>query len=219
MASASSSWALWVDRLGGYLVCRSDRISMGSSRPIADSDELAPDIPLLAPLRPIHLWLQRDREGYVWQAVGRCRYLGREWSAGRWAPNTALSLLTDTGEEAARLHLYLPDPALLTARLTWSPPIRAPLHFQAALLVSQALHLGPAPTAHVRSELLPETWLFPTYGGWLLRSAAPVVFVQRQSHGEPEATSVSPPGEVQLPTCWQIRIAEIYLRLESFPAP
>ncbi|MCS7016175.1 MAG: hypothetical protein NZM42_08710 [Gemmatales bacterium] len=202
---------LWIDILGGYLLCLAPRISVGSrqfSTTTTATSDPQPDIPLLAPLQPVHVWLERDREGYSWQAVGPCRYAGHEMTGGVWTAGSELILLTDAGREACRLTLALPYPNSLSARLCWRSPARLATHLQSALLVSQALLLGPSRQAHVSSELLPETWLFPTSSGWLLRAQADVFFDQ-------ESIPLSKAQEgIMLPTFWHIRLGDLHLALE-----
>lgn len=204
MSAVPGRAVLWVDLLGGYLVCLEPRISVGCAPTHSSPSETTlPDVPLLAPLRPVHVWFHRDTEGYSWHALGPCSCQGRDTSTGICTSNTELVLLTDTCQEACRLRLWLPTPGLLTACLTWQPPVRMALGLRGALLVSRALHLGPDSTAHVRSHLLPETWLFPSTSGWLIRSSVPIVFEKRQHS-----------GELALPPYWQIRLGELYLTLE-----
>jgi hypothetical protein len=210
MPTIAGPSCLWIDTLGGYLVCCAPRVSLGAACPSTETD--APPTPLadiafLAPIRPVHVWVQRDEECYVWEAVGRCQFGGQESRAGIWTPSREMVLLSDAGNPAVRLRLSLPEPGLLTACLTWLPPARTYRHVRSAVLVSQALHLGPAPTAHIRGESLPETWLFPMQDGWLVRSTVPVIFEQR-----------SYTDEVMLPVFWQIRLGDVQLALEPCPA-
>ncbi|MCS7167010.1 MAG: hypothetical protein RMI91_10270 [Gemmatales bacterium] len=202
---------LWIDTLGGYLVCLAPRISIGSralAREAESTSSQQADIPFLAPLRPIHVWVERDRESYVWQAVGRCRYRGRESTGGLWDSGHELVLLTDLGQAAAHLTLTLPYPNSLTARLTWRWPLRLATHVRAALVVSQALLLGPDPQAHLQSESLPEAWLFPTSAGWLLQCSAPLWL--GQEYFPPSKTEQG----VFLPAFWKIRLGQLHLSLE-----
>lgn len=200
-ATMATSAVLWIDEFGGTLLYSQPRLSVGGLHQPTRSD-----LALLAPLRPIHVWIERECEGYIWQAEGRCRYQNQEAAQGIWWPDTTLTLLADSGREACQLHLAIPDRRLLTARLTWSPPARPVLHWHAAILVSQALRIGATPTSHVCVPGLPELWLYPREDGWLLRCSVGVEYSGRCHL-----------GELDLPAYWQIRVQGRHLALE--PAP
>jgi len=189
---------LWIDGAGGTLIYQQRRLSVGSA-----SQPNQADLPLLAPLYPQHLWIERDRESYVWRAAGRCRYQGREANEGLWWPDTELTLLSDAGREVCRLHLALPQPRLLTARLTWKPPARPSLSVHAAILVSTALQIASVATAHINVPEFPELWLYGMEDGWLLRCPTAVAYAGR-CHV----------GELKLSAYWQIRIEGRHLALE-----
>ena len=60
---SAESWVLWVDGVGGYLVCPADAVTLGQ----AFADPPA-DVPLLADVSRRHATIRRDGEGYWLEA-------------------------------------------------------------------------------------------------------------------------------------------------------
>ena len=60
----ASQYLLWIDGVGGFLVCLSHRVTLGQANP-----ESIVDIPLLADVSRHHATLQRDAEGYFLEAI------------------------------------------------------------------------------------------------------------------------------------------------------
>ncbi|MCG8583415.1 MAG: hypothetical protein MI757_01725, partial [Pirellulales bacterium] len=56
--ASSSRLALWVDEVGGYLVCLSDQLTIG--QPVSGSEV---DIPILGDVSRKHAVIERDAEG------------------------------------------------------------------------------------------------------------------------------------------------------------
>ena len=56
----SSRLALWIDSVGGYLVCLSNELTLGQPVP---GDSV--DIPILGDVSRRHAMIERDAEGYV----------------------------------------------------------------------------------------------------------------------------------------------------------
>src|SRR5260370_40107486 len=59
-----SRFWLWIDGVGGYLVCLGNRLTFGQALPGAPVD-----VPLVADVSRLHATLTRDAEGYVLEAV------------------------------------------------------------------------------------------------------------------------------------------------------
>ena len=75
---------LWIDGVGGYLVCLNNRITLGQATPDA-----AVDVPLLADVSRLHATLTRDPEGYLLHALRPARVNGRTVGKGvasQWRP-------------------------------------------------------------------------------------------------------------------------------------
>src|ERR1043166_9532222 len=64
---------LWIDGIGGYLVCLGSRITIGQATPESDVD-----VPILADVSRLHAALTRDAEGYVLDAVKPVRINDRQ---------------------------------------------------------------------------------------------------------------------------------------------
>src|SRR5262249_14765432 len=63
---------LWIDGVGGYLVCLGGRVTLGQATPDAYVD-----IPLFADVSRHHATLTRETEGYVLEAVRPVQVNGR----------------------------------------------------------------------------------------------------------------------------------------------
>jgi len=68
----ASQLLLWIDGVGGYLVCLSHRVTLGQASP-----ESVVDIPLLADVSRHHATLQRDPEGYFLEAIRKTQVNGK----------------------------------------------------------------------------------------------------------------------------------------------
>jgi hypothetical protein len=62
--TAPPRFFLWIDGVGGYLVCLGNRLTFGQALPGARVD-----VPLVADVSRLHATLTRDAEGYVVEAV------------------------------------------------------------------------------------------------------------------------------------------------------
>jgi len=71
--SAPPRHLLWIDGVGGFLLCREPRVTLGHA-----SAKPAPDVPLLADVSRLHAALQRDAEGYALEAFRPARVNGQE---------------------------------------------------------------------------------------------------------------------------------------------
>lgn len=67
-----AQYLLWIDGIGGYLVCLSHRVTLGQ----ASLDPVV-DIALLADISRHHATIQRDAEGYFLEAVRRSAVNGQ----------------------------------------------------------------------------------------------------------------------------------------------
>src|SRR5437870_85683 len=66
-------YALWIDGVGGYLVCLSHRVTIGQS--LSDTPV---DIALTADVSRHHATIQRDTEGYFLEAVRKVQINGQK---------------------------------------------------------------------------------------------------------------------------------------------
>src|SRR5262245_38526978 len=129
---------LWIDGVGGYLVCLNDRVSLGQATP-----DLYVDIPLLADISRLHCHFVRDAEGYLLEAV-RPTVVNQQ--------KTDKTLLRDGDRITAgncQLCVRQPAPVSATARLELSSSHRLPLALDGVLLMAETCVLGPSPQAHI----------------------------------------------------------------------
>lgn len=140
MAPPMRRFFLWIDGVGAYLVCLSNRISIGQA-----TGEGPVDIPLFADVSRIHAALTRDAECYLIEA------------------SKAVSLNSAPAEKAVLQHgdritlgsscqmtFELPVPGGLSARLGLSGGRRLPMAVDGVLLMADMLVLGGGEKAHVR---------------------------------------------------------------------
>jgi tetratricopeptide (TPR) repeat protein len=130
---------LWIDGVGGYLVCLGARLTFGQA--IHDGHV---DIPLVADVSRLHASLTRDAEGYVLEAVRPIQVNGRD---------TTRALL-QTGDRitmgaSCQLQFRLPVPISMSARLDLVSGHRLPLSVDGILLMADNLILGDGPQVHV----------------------------------------------------------------------
>jgi hypothetical protein len=130
---------LWVDGVGGYLVCLGNRLTLGQ----ATLDSRA-DVPLLADVSRLHATLSRDGEGYVIEATRDLRVNGQPATRALLKPNDRLTL-----GATCQLQFRLPVPLSATARLDVTSGHHLPLAVDGVLLMAETLLLGPGPQAHV----------------------------------------------------------------------
>ncbi len=130
---------LWIDGVGGYLVCMGARVTFGQA--IHDGHV---DIPLVADVSRLHASLTRDPEGYILEAVRPIQVNGRE----------ATRVLLQAGDRitlgaSCQLQFRLPVPISTSARLDLVSGHRLPLSVDAVLLMADTLVLGEGPQVHV----------------------------------------------------------------------
>jgi hypothetical protein len=135
------SFWLWVDSVGGFLVCPGDRVVIG--QPTTDGPV---DVPLLGDVSRRHAVLHREREHYVLASErGEVRVDGKP--VERSAVLTSGSVI-ELGR-TARLRLVLPHPLSMTARLEFVSAHRTQPRADAVLLMAETCVLGPKATSHV----------------------------------------------------------------------
>ncbi|MGL4555372.1 MAG: hypothetical protein ACRC33_29745, partial [Gemmataceae bacterium] len=153
---------LWIDGVGGYLVCLASRLTLGQAMPGARVD-----VPLVADVSRLHAGVSRDAEGYVLEAMRPVQINGQ---------NTTRALLR-SGDQVTlgatcRFAFRLPVPASASARLDLVSGHRLPAGVDGVLLMAETLVLG-GPTAHVPLDGVCEpVVLFRNKDGIGLRHAA-----------------------------------------------
>ena len=134
-------FVLWVDAVGGYLVCPGDDIHIG--QPLTEGRV---EVPILADLSRVQTVLHRDGEGYLVEPVRTTRLNGQ--------PLEAIAPLCD-GDilelgQGVRLRFSRTHPLSGTARLDFISRHRTQPAVDAVLLMAESCVLGPASNNHIR---------------------------------------------------------------------
>ena len=132
---------LWIDSVGGYLVCLGDDIVVGQSHPTSNVD-----VPIQADISRRHVKLRRQGEGYVIEPLaGGVTLDGRSL--------TGPALLSDGAEiglnGAVRLRFRKPHVLSASARLEIVSKHRTHPFADAVLLMAESCVLGPKWQNHV----------------------------------------------------------------------
>lgn len=134
---------LWIDGVGGYLVCMGKRITIGQA-----TSETYVDVPLFADVSRLHAALTRDEEGYLLEALRPVQVNGRAVERVLLRPDDRLNL-----GDGCQVRFRQPAPVSASARLDLTSGHRLPLSVDAVLLMADTLLLGPGTHVHVE---LPE---------------------------------------------------------------
>jgi hypothetical protein len=162
---------LWIDGVGGYLVCLNPRVTLGQGGP-----DGAPDLAILAAISRHHATVQRDAEGYFLEAVRKVALNGQSVERAFLRSGDRLTLGT-----ACQLMFSQPVPISASARLDLVSGQRWLYPVNGVLLMAETLVFGPGPQSHVVIEELkqplilfrPKDGLAVRYGGNLVISGQP----------------------------------------------
>ncbi len=135
---------LWIDGVGGFLVCLAPRVTFGQATTLGPVD-----VPLFADVSRLHAELSRDGEGYVLESARDVMVNGSD------SKRTILR----TGDRVTlgatcQFVFHQPVPISPSARLELVSGHRLPVAVDGILLMAENLILGPGPQSHV---LLPES--------------------------------------------------------------
>lgn len=138
--TASNRFLLWIDAVGGYLVCPGDRVRIGQQSPGS-----AVEVPLMADIARHHVTLRRDGESYLVEPVHEVALDGR--------PCERTSSIADGAEltlaRGVRLRFRQPNPLSATARLDFVSRHGTQPSTSGVILLSETCILGPAGNSHV----------------------------------------------------------------------
>jgi hypothetical protein len=135
----ASQYLLWIDGVGGYLLCLSHRVTLGQ----ANGGALV-DIPLLADVSRHHATLQRDPEGYCLEAIRKLQVNGKQSEKAMLRSADRITL-----GSSCQMQFWQNVPVSATARLDLVSGHRFFHPVDAVLLMADTLLIGPAPQAHV----------------------------------------------------------------------
>jgi hypothetical protein len=162
MRQAGSSLLLWVDAVGGFLVCGGDRIVIGQAVPAAGVD-----VPIQADVSRRHLTIHRDQEGYVAAAVARTEIDGHPVQGAANLRDGSIIQLSSY----VRLQFRQPHPLSATARLNLVSHHRTQPAVDGIILMADTLILGPTANCHIVSRhLAREVVLFRQDQQWTCRT-------------------------------------------------
>jgi hypothetical protein len=135
-----SRFLLWVDAVGGYLVCLKSDAILGQAGPGSGVD-----IPILGDLSRKHVRLRRDGEAYVLEPIGPVRINGtavHETTILRHGDQLELGT-------SVVLQFHKPHALSATARLDFVSRHRTQPSADAILLMAESCVLGPRKSNHV----------------------------------------------------------------------
>ncbi len=144
-AGLKGRFLLWVDAVGGYLVCLDERIVLGR----AGSDSHA-DVPLMGDLSRNHAALLRNGESYLLQAHHASFVNGKPVVEQAILHDGDIIRLGSTVE----LEFRQPSPVSATARLSILSRHRLPLAVDGVLLMAETCIVGEAAQAHIPAPAL-----------------------------------------------------------------
>jgi len=145
--STGPRFFLWIDGVGGFLVCLSPRLTLGQAGPQARVD-----VPLIADVSRLHLSIHRDAEGYSLEAIRPVLLNGN--SVNRRCALQDNDVLT-LGR-SCRLRFRLPLVGNNTARLDLLSGHRLPAGLDGVLFMAETLLLSDT-QGHVALESQGET--------------------------------------------------------------
>jgi hypothetical protein len=159
----AARFLLWVDGVGGYLVCQGDEVSLG--QPVQGSYV---DVPILGDISRLHAKIRRDGESYLLEPCRETRV------GGRAAEH--VTLLNDGSEielgDGVRMRFRLPNPLSRTARLDFISRHRTLPTTDGVLLMAESCILGPGSGSHIVCRDWPGEVVLFSQGGTLHCRAA-----------------------------------------------
>jgi hypothetical protein len=153
---------LWVDSVGGYLVCLDGQVVLGR----AGHDSHA-DVPLMGDLSRDHATIARDGEGYVLRAHHTTFLNGRKVETASLRDGDVIRLGANV-----ELEFRQPSPVSSTARLAVLSRHRLPLAVDGILLMAETCIIGASPQAHVSAPGLADPVVLYRQGNALWCKAA-----------------------------------------------
>lgn len=138
-APVPKRFLLWVDGVGGYLVCLSNRVTFGQA-----TAEGPVDVPLFAEVSRTHAEVTRDGEGYVIESGRGIRINGAETKRAVLSAGDRVTL-----GSSCQFLLHKPVPVSSSLRLELTSGHRLPVAVDGVLLMGNELMLGAGPEAHI----------------------------------------------------------------------
>jgi hypothetical protein len=153
---------VWVDTVGGYLVCLDDRVILGRAGPDSQAD-----VPLMGDLSRNHATLVRDGDSYVLRAQQPTFVNGRKVETTPLRDGDVIRL-----GSTVELEFRQPSPVSSTARLAIVSRHRLPLAVDGVLLMAETCIIDGSPQAHIPAPGLAQPVVLYRQGGALWCRAA-----------------------------------------------
>lgn len=168
-----SRFLLWVDAVGGFLVCSDAQVRLGQAVP-----DSRVHVPLLADLARHHATIRRDGEGYLLDPQSETQRNGQPLRQAGWLANGDVVGLG----RSLQMRFARPHPLSATATLEILSHHQTRPTTDRVLLAADTCILGPSPQAHVLCRDWPgEVVLFRRPDGWYCRGEQPLEIDGRQA--------------------------------------
>jgi hypothetical protein len=185
---------LWIDGVGGFLLCLAPRITMGhaGARP-------TPDVPLLADVSRLHVALQRDAEGYALEAFRSTSVNNQRVERATLRSGDRITL-----GPSCQLVFSQPLPVSASARLDLVSGHRLAYPVSSVLLVADTLVLSGGTRGHVAVPGL----------------ATPIIVVRKEAQltlrhdGKIEVDGRTINGPASLEAAKNVTVGEVSMTLE-----
>jgi tetratricopeptide (TPR) repeat protein len=138
-ARPADQYLLWIDGVGGFLVCLGNKVTFGQATP-----EARVDIPIFADVSRHHATLTRDTEGYLLEGVRAVQVNGKDADRALLHSGDRVTLGT-----ACQFQFRQPVPLSASAVLELVSGHRLRLAVNAIVLMADTIVLGQGPQVHV----------------------------------------------------------------------
>lgn len=146
-AAPPDRFLIWIDGVGGYLVCLANKVTLGQV-----TGDASADIGLYADISRGHAALQRDGGTYLVEASRPLQVNGQMTEKGLLQAGDRVTLGT-----SCQLLFTQPVPISATARLDLASGHRLALAVDAVLLMADTLILGGGSQVHISLPELPKS--------------------------------------------------------------
>jgi hypothetical protein len=129
---------LWIDGVGGFLVCLSAKVSLGQA------SEGAVDVPIFADISRLHAYISRDSEGYLLEAIRPVQINGQAVDKKLLKDGDMVSMGT-----GCQMRFQQPVAITNTARLELKSRHKLPLSLDGIVLMDETILMGDGADAHI----------------------------------------------------------------------
>jgi hypothetical protein len=136
---------LWIDGVGGYLICTGPRVAFGQA-----TNRGPVDVPLFADVSRLHAEIHRDGEGYVLESGHNIAVNGTSAKRTVLKPEDRI-----TFGSTCQMLFQQPVPISPTAKLELVSGHRLPVAVDAIWLMAENLVMAPSAPAHILIPDLP----------------------------------------------------------------